>query len=369
MLVLDSSGSMWGQIDGVSKIEIARDVVSKVLGSWNSQVDLGLMAYGHREKGNCSDIETLIEPTRVDSAEFSRAVGSLKPKGKTPLSQAVKDAAEALKFTENRATVILVSDGEETCGLAPCSIGESLEELGVDFTAHVISFDVGEDKLEGMRCLAERTGGHFLRGENASELQDAVDRAVRVASDQQEVDLTPAVVSVPDEVVAGAPFDVTWSGPKNPSDQLVIRKPLSDRRYGYSYVGDPDVLSPTRFSAPELPGVYEVNYETREEVILGKAQLTVIAARASVDAPDTPVVAGAQFYVEWSGPKNNLDFISVVRGPNDAKVGNETYIYQENARSPAALTAPEQPGQYTVVYRTQGKKVLARDRFTVVAPR
>ncbi len=34
ILVLDASGSMWGQINGKAKMDIAKDVVGKVLSTW-----------------------------------------------------------------------------------------------------------------------------------------------------------------------------------------------------------------------------------------------------------------------------------------------------------------------------------------------
>ncbi len=62
MIVFDGSNSMWGQIDGVAKIEIARSVMENLLGGWTDERSVGLMAYGHRQRGDCSDIETLITP-------------------------------------------------------------------------------------------------------------------------------------------------------------------------------------------------------------------------------------------------------------------------------------------------------------------
>ena len=56
MLVLDASGSMWGQIDGRTKIEIAREASGKVVSGWDQANQVGLIAYGHRRKGDCSDI-------------------------------------------------------------------------------------------------------------------------------------------------------------------------------------------------------------------------------------------------------------------------------------------------------------------------
>ncbi|MCB1576320.1 MAG: VWA domain-containing protein, partial [Xanthomonadales bacterium] len=127
MLVLDASGSMWGQIGGKTKVEIARETVAEVLGNWKSENALGLVAYGHRRKGDCSDIETLIEPGPLDRAAFMATVNGLNAKGMTPLSAAVRHAAETLRSSERKATVILVSDGEETCNLDPCAVGAELE--------------------------------------------------------------------------------------------------------------------------------------------------------------------------------------------------------------------------------------------------
>ena len=77
ILVFDVSNSMWGQIDGVSKIEIARDVIGDMVRDWDEDVDLGLVAYGHRRKGDCSDIEAVIpEQERKEfMAKYKAAAG------------------------------------------------------------------------------------------------------------------------------------------------------------------------------------------------------------------------------------------------------------------------------------------------------
>ena len=181
MLVLDASGSMWGQIGGKAKMDIARDAVANMLGSWPASQQLGLMAYGHRSKGNCADIEMLKAPAVLDKAGFQRAVNALQPKGMTPISASVRMAAEQLKFSERKATVILVSDGEETCHADPCALGQELEKLGVDFTAHVIGFDIekGSKAHAQLQCLATSTGGKYLDARNAEDLNKAMGDVAR----------------------------------------------------------------------------------------------------------------------------------------------------------------------------------------------
>jgi len=60
MIILDASGSMWGKVDGKPKIQIAREVLKDLLPKFGTHMHLGLSAYGHRKKGDCNDIETLI---------------------------------------------------------------------------------------------------------------------------------------------------------------------------------------------------------------------------------------------------------------------------------------------------------------------
>jgi Ca-activated chloride channel family protein len=179
ILVLDASGSMWAQINGVSKMDIARDVVGKVLGKWNPEDDLGLVVYGHREKGSCTDIETMLPPRPLDVAAYMSPIKSLVPKGKTPMTQAVRQAAEALKYTEQKGTVILVSDGLETCDADPCAVARELEKAGVGLTVHTVGFGLdNKDAVAQLKCIAEETGGIAVLADNAEELERAMTQTV-----------------------------------------------------------------------------------------------------------------------------------------------------------------------------------------------
>lgn len=178
MIVLDASGSMWGEIGGEPKIVIARRVIHDLLRDWDPRIEIGLAAYGHRRKGDCKDIEVLVTVGRDKQKSILAAVDRLKPKGMTPLSDAVRMAAESLKYTEERATVILVSDGRETCEADPCALGKTLELKGIDFTAHVIGFDVKKAEAAGLQCLAKNTGGIYATARDAGSLKKAMERTV-----------------------------------------------------------------------------------------------------------------------------------------------------------------------------------------------
>ncbi|MBZ0217114.1 MAG: VWA domain-containing protein, partial [Fimbriimonadaceae bacterium] len=178
MIVLDGSGSMWGQIDGKPKLEIARETLRQVLQGVPDSTELGLMAYGHREKGNCNDIELIVSPAQGTAAQIADKVDNLRFLGKTPLSAAVQAAAEEMRYTEDKATVVLITDGIETCGVDVCAIGNQLESLGVDFTAHVVGFGLSAEEGAQVACLAENTGGQYFSANDGESLVEALNETV-----------------------------------------------------------------------------------------------------------------------------------------------------------------------------------------------
>ena len=190
IIVLDGSGSMWGQIDGKPKLEIARDALAEVLKSIPADTELGLMAYGHREKGSCSDIELIVPPAKGTAQQIAGAAARMQFLGKTPLTEAVRQAAADLRSTEEKATVILITDGIETCEADPCALGTELEKSGVDFTAHVVGFGLTSDEGKQVACLAENTGGKYIVADDLASLTMALQTTV-VSAPKPEPEPTP----------------------------------------------------------------------------------------------------------------------------------------------------------------------------------
>ncbi len=211
MLVLDGSGSMWGQIAGTAKIEIARDAIGGMLDGWQEGREIGLMAYGHREQGNCADIETLQAPAPLDRAAFYDLLDSITPLGKTPLTEATRRAAEALSYADAPATVILVSDGRETCNADPCAVAETLERSGTDFTAHVIGFDVDDAGEADLSCIAEATGGMYLAAADAAELTGALSEVAEASPEPA----APLIDDAFDRTELGESWEVINREPNN----------------------------------------------------------------------------------------------------------------------------------------------------------
>jgi Ca-activated chloride channel family protein len=213
IIVLDASGSMWGQIDGRPKVDIARETLRTVLQSVPSDMELGLMAYGHREKGACEDIELIVPPEAGTATAITQAADAMRFLGKTPLTAAVRQAAEALRYSEEKSTVILITDGVETCEADPCALGKELEAAGVDFTAHVVGFGLTAEEGREVACLAQNTGGKYLQASDASQLKDALAAAVVAPSAATEASAEPEPAPAPAAEPPPAPAVVAEPAP------------------------------------------------------------------------------------------------------------------------------------------------------------
>ena len=367
VIVYDASGSMWGQIDGTSKMEIARNVLADLVNDWDSEINLGLVAYGHRSKGDCTDIETMIAPAPVDRDSFIDTVNTIRPVGKTPISASVQHAADLLSYRDNPATVVLISDGVETCNADPCALSAQLAKQGVKFTAHVVGFDLDHAAQAGLSCIAENTGGMFVPAGNADELHDALTQ-VQSAMEVQPVEPEPVKqqvnVSTPEQATTGATFDIAWDKTVNGDDFITIVPAGSDEGTRNNHIRARDDLS-SKLTAPSEPGLYEVRYVLNQgKKTIGVASVEVVEASVTVTAPEK-AITGAAFDIAWDKTVNGDDFITIVPAGSDEGTRNNHIRARDDLSS--KLTAPSEPGLYEVRYvLNQGKKTIGVASVEVV---
>ena len=174
MFILDASGSMSEDAGGQTKMEAAKQVMAQLVPELAPEVGVGLTVYGHRRKGDCRDIEVVIPAGSNDRDALLAKVKALQPKGKTPISSAILTAAGHLKTKENETTIVLVSDGIETCGSDPCKVAAQLKATGAKFVLHVVGFDVGAAAARQLQCIAKATGGKYFSANDGESLLKAM---------------------------------------------------------------------------------------------------------------------------------------------------------------------------------------------------
>jgi Ca-activated chloride channel family protein len=337
---------MWGQIEGEAKVTIARRVLGDLVRDWDESEPLGLVAYGHRREGDCSDIETVVPPGPVDREALLTRIGEISPKGKTPLTDAVRHAAEELKYRDVPANVVLISDGIETCNVDPCAVATELSEAGVNFTAHVIGFDVGDADQAQLACIAENTGGRFFAARDAEGLQAALTEAAEIAT--EEVPEPEVTITAPASAVAGANVEVSWEGEQiHPRDLVTIVPADADPHVRDQYERVGNLISATLLAPGEV-GPHEARYvssATGRAVASAPVELT--EPQVTLSAPAS-VAGGARLTVGWDNRVHPRDYVTIVPADSPADAYDDYVRVGNNASD--TLQAPAEPGDYEVRY-------------------
>ena len=193
-LILDASGSMWGKAGAEEKITAAKRVVKEWLKDAKLSDDshIGLTAYGHRDKDDCKDIERFPAVAYGQRSTFVPLVDKLSPKGKTPIADSLQTVGESLKSYEGATSILLVSDGIESCGKDPCAVAHQLrEQYGVNVTIHVVGFDVGEGRPQ-LECIAREGGGKYFNAADARDLATAFEDVKTVLIKADTTPVPPA---------------------------------------------------------------------------------------------------------------------------------------------------------------------------------
>lgn len=209
LIVLDGSGSMWGQIDGVAKISTAKEALSGLVNDFGPNTNIGLMAYGHRRQGDCADTQVIVPPGQGTASAVNEAIQSITPRGKTPLAASLMAAGDVLSQRERRADILLISDGLETCGGDPCAAAQALADRGIDTHVHVVGFDLNDQEAAALQCIVENGRGRYFAANSAAQFTDALKQAAAATQDTERVD--PPETAVPPMSVL---FEEHFDGPR-----------------------------------------------------------------------------------------------------------------------------------------------------------
>lgn len=183
VIVIDSSGSMAAALSGKTRLDAARGVLDEILVRWPRSAPLGVVAYGHRRTSDCADIEVLAPIGPPDAASLKRRYAGLMARGKTPLAASLQQAASMLREVGKGGTIILVTDGIETCHPDPCAVARALRAADATLSVHVVGFAVEAKDEKQLSCIAQAGGGQYRTAANAAGLLDGLRMAARAATE------------------------------------------------------------------------------------------------------------------------------------------------------------------------------------------
>jgi hypothetical protein len=264
-------------------------------------------------------------------------VDDLNPKGKTPLTDAVRMAAKELRSEEGKATVILVSDGLETCEADPCAATAELKKAGVGLTVHVVGFGTTAEENKKLQCIADNTGGKLFSAQNAVGLKQAMAETVKLVE-------KPAVKQQTITVKVGV-------------GTLEIKN-AKEGQSVYDETGTTKIVDYFSESTTLKPGVYQIHNANKKNVVIRRvsvkpAEKTIIDYSKSTaiiksEKDDKPL----SLYDE-TGEKRLIDYISDVAhvepGRYQLADASRKHIIVEKFDIKAGETVT--PGQYAGVLK------------------
>ncbi|MEU8624409.1 VWA domain-containing protein [Streptomyces sp. NPDC048669] len=189
-LVLDVSGSMRTRdIDGQSRMTAAKQAFNEVLDAVPEQVQLGIRTLGADYPGDdrkvgCKDTKQLYPVGPLDRTEAKTAVATLAPTGWTPIGPALLGAADDLEGGDSTRRIVLISDGEDTCGpLDPCEVARDIAARGIHLVIDTLGLVPNEKIRKQLTCIAEATGGTYTAVKHTDELSGRVKQLVDRAAE------------------------------------------------------------------------------------------------------------------------------------------------------------------------------------------
>lgn len=209
-MIIDASGSMQALIESSrSRIAVAKEEIIALSSELDPNVDASLWVYGHRlsqadPAASCLDIEQIIPPGPPDVEAFTATVTGITAIGYTPLAMSLGMAYSSLPV-DGRSIIVLMSDGEESCGGDPCAVAAELDARNIELRIHTIGFAADAGTRAQLQCIAEVTGGNYYEAQDTAGLRQALRAATAPVTG------TIAIVRSDGEVATGISFTVVDS--------------------------------------------------------------------------------------------------------------------------------------------------------------
>jgi Ca-activated chloride channel family protein len=192
LFVLDCSYSMKDKMTGEQKMESAKQVLQMAMSRIPSDVNVGLRVFGEggsRRAAFIPEIDcrqsALLVPLGTNNRRtIIEKVRNINPYGMTPLEYALRQAAEDdFEGVKGTKTLILISDGADTCGGNPCLFISHLPMIGIKVKVDIVGLALHGDRAaqNQLKCVAETSGGKYYDADTAAKLIESVSQSVNQA--------------------------------------------------------------------------------------------------------------------------------------------------------------------------------------------
>ena len=180
--ILDVSGSMNAMAGGETRMAAAKKAIGEAVQGIPEGSIVALRLYAHRippgdKAGSCKDTELVIPFGPINKSQFLATVNATNPLGQTPIAYSLEQAANDFTAGADEAqTIILVSDGEESCGGDPVGVAKALIARGFKIKINVIGLEVDANAKNQLSSIASVTGGQYFDARDAAGLSSSLQK-------------------------------------------------------------------------------------------------------------------------------------------------------------------------------------------------
>jgi len=172
LIALDTSSSMGDPFEGTTKIEVAKRLLAELVDSFPDASLVGLRSFS-----GCDQESRLLVPIGpLNRTALKTQIRSLQPGGATAIQGLLEQAKLDFAGVPGRKTILLVSDGSETCGGDPVAAAKALIATGYDLKVAVVGFGVAGDTgaRDELSAIAAATGEVYFSAETSQGLREAL---------------------------------------------------------------------------------------------------------------------------------------------------------------------------------------------------
>ncbi|MGH9409345.1 MAG: vWA domain-containing protein, partial [Vicinamibacterales bacterium] len=182
LVILDLSGSMKLALGKSTRIATARQVLKDLLTHVSDDTNVGLRVYGDRygskDPHTCTDSHLAAPVQPLDRAALTKLIDAAKPRGETPLVYSVMQAISDLK-SAGGGSIVLITDGEESCGGNFTAAAAALKQSGLSFKLNIVGFTLtGPQAQKSLSGLAGSTGGAYYAASDGRALERALNATI-----------------------------------------------------------------------------------------------------------------------------------------------------------------------------------------------
>jgi Mg-chelatase subunit ChlD len=231
-IVLDTSTSMLDRLGRRRRIDVAKRVLAGLVAEQLRPGTPVALRVFRQERGSCAtDLAVPLGPldreamgATINAIDIGRGVG-------TPLAAAIEAVRGDLAAVTGPRVVIVVSDGQESCGGDPEAAVRSLVEQGFDVTVNVVGLDLDRASRRRIARLADIGGGEYYDARDAAGLEQALKGALGapyVVIDDNGAEVGRGTVDGPAVELPPGTYRISLAGASAALDAVVLESEESE---------------------------------------------------------------------------------------------------------------------------------------------